>query len=502
VSDRLTPLDATFLELEQADECAHMHIGGVMVFDPQPGGGAPPIDALRRDLESRLDALPRFRQRLSAPRTGGLSWPRWERADRFDIAGHVSAARLPGRGSDADLREWASRYYSERLDRSRPLWEMVLVDGLEGGRWAIATKTHHCMVDGVGSVDAAYLLLDGEPDPPPRQRAPAEDPAVTDDNGHRRSRLASVAEIPASVASLPLRALGAGARQTSLTDLPFKIAGGGARAAQRALDALVHAAHAREAMERSRALADVIVRDELVAAPRTSINVSIGGTRRIGVVAVPLDELKRIKRELGGTVNDVVLAAAAGALRRMLEERGEDLPADGLRAMVPVNVRDAGQHLSLGNRITSLFVHLPVDEHDPLRRYERQMEEAESLKSGTQALGASTIIDLTSLAPPAVHSFLARSLYATRLFNLTITNVPGPQQPLYALGSRMREVWPIVPLAAEHAVGLAVLSYAGQVFFTVNADYDTVPDLDVLMDGLRDSIAELSAQTEPARGAK
>ena len=493
MSDRLTALDATFLELEQADDCAHMHIGGVMVFDPQPDGGAPPLAAMRRNLESRLDALPRYRQKLSTPRTAGLSWPRWEDADRFDIAGHVREARLPGRGTDADLRDWASHFYSERLDRSRPLWEMVVLDGLSGGRWAIASKTHHCMVDGVGSIDAAHLLLDAEPDPPRRRLPRVNDrPAAASSNGGGASRLTSLVD-------LPLRAIGAGALMTSLVDVPFRAVGAGVHIVQRGLDALTHSSRARETMDRSRALAELIVRDELIAAPHTSLNGPIGGTRRIGVLAVPLDDIKEIKRTLGGTVNDVVLAAAAGGLRRLLEARGEELPAAGLRAMVPVNVRDASQHLALGNRITSLFVHLPVAEEDPLRRYERQMEEAETLKSGSQALGAATIIDLTSLAPPAIHGFLARSLYATRLFNLTITNVPGPQQPLYAMGSRMREVWPIVPLAAEHAVGLAVLSYDGTVFFTANADYDAVQDLDVFMEGLRDSVAELTAVSREAK---
>ena len=169
---------------------------------------------------------------------------------------------------------------------------------------------------------------------------------------------------------------------------------------------------------------------------------------------------------MGGTVNDVVLAIAAGGLRRLLIERGETLPEQGLRAMVPVNVRAAGDELALGNRISSLFVHLPRrPSTDPVERYARQMEEAETLKSGTQALGSSTLLDLTKHAPPVIHSFLARSLFATRLFNLTITNVPGPQMPSYGLGSKMTDIWPLVPLAADHAVGLAVLSYDGRVFF-------------------------------------
>jgi WS/DGAT/MGAT family acyltransferase len=248
---------------------------------------------------------------------------------------------------------------------------------------------------------------------------------------------------------------------------------------------------AREALHAARALVEVIVRDELIAAPRTSLNVPIGGKRRLGVAAVSLEEIKQIKNALGGTVNDVVLALTVGAIRRLLISRGEEPPEAGLRAMVPVNVRTSGEQLALGNKVSSLFVRLPVAEADPLVRYRLQLREAESLKSGDEALGTATMIDVSSLAPPILHSTLARSMYATRLFNLTITNVPGPQQPLYALGARMRTVWPIVPLAAEHALGLAVLSYDGELFFTFNADRDTVHDLDVVLAGVRDSLSQL-----------
>jgi diacylglycerol O-acyltransferase / wax synthase len=203
---------------------------------------------------------------------------------------------------------------------------------------------------------------------------------------------------------------------------------------------------------------------------------------------------------LGGTVNDVLLAAATGALRGVLIARGEDLPERGLRAMVPVNIRTAGEHLALGNRITSLFVHLPVAEADPARRYARQVEEAETLKAGSQALGSSSITDLAGIAPPIIHGFLARSLFATRLFNLTITNVPGPQVPLYAFGSRMLAVWPIVPLAAEHALGIAIFSYDGRVFVCVNADRDSVGDLGVLVRGLEESLGELSVLARRPEG--
>jgi diacylglycerol O-acyltransferase / wax synthase len=467
MTEHLTPVDATFLELEQSDEGAHMHIGGVMIFEQQPGGGAPPLAKVRRQLEARLCSLPRYRQRLSSPRTGGLQWPTWEEDESFDINAHVRRARLPGRGTEADLVDWASSFFSERLDRTRPLWEAIVLDGLSGGRWALATKTHHCMVDGVGSVDVATLMLDAEPHPHPRRRAALEEAAPDDETD--RGALASLLRLPLRVAGTVARLLRAGAGTAT------------------------HPARAREALHRSRALAEVLIRDEVVAAPPSSLNVPIRGRRRLGVVDVPLADVKDVKRRLGGTVNDVVLAAATGGLRDLLLGRGETPPAQGLRAMVPVNVRAASERLALGNRITSLFVRLPVGEPDPVERYARQMDEAEWLKSGSQALGATALLDLTGMAPPLVHSFMARSLFATRLFNVTITNVPGPQQPLYSFGSRLEAVWPLVPLAADHTVGIAVFSYDGTLFFTVNADYDAVPDLDVLTAGIRDSISELSA---------
>ena len=472
-TEELSALDATFLELEEADPSAHMHIGGVLIFEPRRDGGAPSVEEIAQGLGARLAGLPRYRQRLSEQTTGGLSWPRWDDDPRFEIRGHIRRARLPGSGTDEDLREWAGEYFSERLDRSRPLWELVVIGGLDGGRWAMASKTHHCLVDGVGSVDTVQLMLDAEPHPAPRELPGASNGGGTP---------------PARGRSLP---------GASLLRLPIRAAAAGLDLVRAAAGTAAHPSRARETMRRSRALAEIIVRDELIGAPRTSLNVPIGGKRRLGVIEVDLDELKRIKRELGGTVNDVVLAAAGGGLRELLLARGEELPEQGLRAMVPVNIRSAGEHLALGNRISSLFVHLPLTEDDPRRRYELQMEEAETLKSGDQALGASAITDLTGHAPPVLHSFLARSLFATRLFNLTITNVPGPQFPLYAFGSRMLSVWPLVPLAASHAIGLAIFSYDGKAFFTVNADFDAVPDLDVLVDGIASSILQLAYVAGP-----
>jgi WS/DGAT/MGAT family acyltransferase len=463
-NDQLTALDATFLELEQTDDSALMHIGAALLFAALPGGGTPAIGKVREHLEQRLDRLPRYRQKLGAPRTGGLSWPSWEPDQRFEIEAHVRHATLPSPGTEPEFLDWISDFYSHRLDRSRPLWEIVLLDGLEDGRWALVTKTHHCLVDGVGSVDVTDLMLDAEP-------APRETSAP-----HPARELASVETShewlphpPASVA---------------------QAADAGLAAARAGAHALMHP---REALERSRAMIDLLVRDELIAAPRSSLNVPIGATRKIATVHAELQELQEVRGALGGKVNDVVLCAATGGLRELLLARGEDPPRQGLRAMVPVNIRREGDHGELGNKVSSLFVELPVAEADPLRRYEQVRAAAEKRKASGQALGASALLGLTELAPPVLHASFARSLYAKRLFNVTITNVPASPRRLYAFGAPMVDIMPIVPLAAEHALGIAVVSYAGGVTFGLYADRASVPDLDLLRDGIVTSLRELAA---------
>jgi WS/DGAT/MGAT family acyltransferase len=247
-------------------------------------------------------------------------------------------------------------------------------------------------------------------------------------------------------------------------------------------------------VERSRALADFIAHDELVSAPESSLNGEIGATRRMAAISVPLDDLKAIKNSLGGTVNDVVLAACAGGLRGLLLSRGEPLPAAGIRAQVPVSVREASELLALGNRVSSLFVDLPVDARTPLSCYRETVAATKQLKAGRRRAGADTMVDLAGLAPPVLHALVARLSFAPRLFNVTITNVPGAQTPLYAFGSPMVRAIPLVPIFARHAVGIAVVSYDGELTFGLNADRATVPDLAVLEEGIRESLAALSEE--------
>lgn len=463
MSDVLSALDATFLELEQQNEGALMSIGGVMVFDPLPDRRTPTVEEVCAGLASRLEQLPRYSQRLSSLRTGGFAWPRWVNDERFDVRDHVRHIALPTPGESSELCEWVGDFYSHRLDRTRPLWEMALIEGLEDGRWALAHKTHHCLVDGVGSVDVAHLLLDAEPD------------------AHECRLVAPAAEFDGSI----LHGL--------LPRPPQPMAQATHAGAQAARAGLHAALHPHEALGRSRSLAGLMVRDELIAAPHSSLNVPIGSSRRFALVDVPLAELKAVRSELGGSVNDVVLAACTTGLRKLLLERGEQPPACGLRAMVPVSLRNAAAHLALGNRVSSLFVELPVAEPVAHARYRQIAAATARLKRTRAAVGASTVLDLAALAPPVLHAFLARSLYATRLFNVTITNVPGPQIPLYALGARLREVYPVVPLAADHAVGIAAFSYDGLVSFGVIADSESTPDIAILAYGIAEGVEELRA---------
>jgi diacylglycerol O-acyltransferase len=458
MAEQLSPLDTMFLNLEQADDGATMHFGAAMVFDPLPKGGAPSLDQVRRHLDRRLFQLPRYRMRLSSPRAGHLTWTHWEPMPELSIADHVGHATLPAPGGEAELDEWFADFLSHRVDRRRPLWEMVLLDGLAGDRWALATKTHHCLVDGMGSVDVGRVLLDAEPRPP-RRRPPSHwTLAVSRPDHDILSRL--------------------------YPDLLLK----GARAGAGLL------LHPGDALTRAAAIADLTIREELIAAPHTSLNGPLGATRGYAAVRFGLDDLKAIKNALGGTVNDVVLSISAGALRRLLLARDEQPPKAGLRGQIPVNIR-TGEHIrAQGNVLTSLFVELPVAEPDPLERHRAVMQRAESLKRSSQPIGGKALVDLAGLAPPILGELLGRAMFGgERVFNLTITNVRASDTPLYAFGARLREVLPYVPLFTGHRVGIAVVSYAGSVVFGLGSDRTSTPDLDVLADGIRASYEELRA---------
>jgi WS/DGAT/MGAT family acyltransferase len=450
--ESLNSFDALFLELEQLNEGALMHTGAALIFDPRADGGAPSHQDLVALLEERLGMLPRLSTRLSEPRVGGLRRPAWVSDPTFDLTAHVRHATLPGPGSHSELHEWLGDFWSHRLDRARPLWEMTLVDGLEGGRWMLATKMHHAMVDGVGAMGIGYVLLDTEPRPGPRPSPQPSEP----DAGTDRCQLLGL--LSPAVA-----------------------------AARAAIHIALHPRRLVRAGEAAVAMGNVLW--QVRATRESSLNVPIGTTRRFTSVSIDLAAVTQIRQALGGTVNDTMLALTTGALRRLLTQRDEPLERP-LRAQVPVNTR-GDDHTSPGNQVSSLFVDLPIGEPDDRRRYERTRAATEALKSGTRALGASTIFAIAQPVPPVLTARIAEMLVAARLFNITITNIPGPQFPLYALGARVRGILPLVPLAADHALALAMFSYDGKVFFGINADRAAMPDLDVVQSALLDEFSAL-----------
>ena len=462
MSESLSALDATFLELEEQDDGALMSIGGVMVFDPLPGRLPPTIDELTAYLAPRLERLPRYSQKLSKTHTGGWAWPQWVNDDRFDLRDHIVHAALPAPGSNADLCEWTGEFFSHRLDRGRPLWQVALVEGLADGRWALAHKAHHCLDDGLGMVEVLGVLLDPSPD------SPSPDP------GTARATKHPSFDVPIPAASE--RAVQAGWQAT-----------------RAGADAVLHP---RQTLSRARRVADLLIRDELTGARHTSLTAPIGSSRRFAVVTAELQELKRVRSALGGTINDVVLAACTTGLRKLLLSRGEKPPVGGLRAMVPMDIRDASGRTEPGNHVSSLFVELPVAEPFAYARYRRITSATARLKDSQAGAGVTAVLEMAELAPPVLHAALARSRLANRLFDVTITNVPGPRMPLYALGAQLREIHPVVPLAVDHTVGIAAFSYNGRIVFGVNADSESTPDIGPLALGIAQGIDELLTPLE------
>lgn len=456
----LSPLDAAFLELEQGDDAAHMHIGWALVFDPLPGGERPSLERLREQTRQRMDESSILRRRLSSPRVGRFSLPVWLPDPDFDVGELIRHAILPRPGGEAELMDWLGDYFSHRLDRSRPLWETTLLEGLEGGRWALVTKIHHCLIDGISGANLMAALLDTEPEPTPEET------------------------------EKKLAALVSWFREEPERGVLMRLRGVVGEAVRGGIDAAIHPRKVLSVVSQSRAMAETILRDELLAAPHTSLNERIGASRRLAGLEVPLEDVKRVKRELGGTVNDVLLTATAGGLRRLFEGRGEDV--DHVRAMVPVSLRQAGASLAGGNEVSSLFVDLVVSEPDPLLRYRKIAAATSELKSGDAASGADAAVKLAGLAPPLVQSVIARLAFTPRLFNLTITNVPAAPITLYALGAPMRRVVPLVPIFSGHALGVAAISYDGTVYFGLNADRDAVPDLDVMRAGIEETLDALA----------
>jgi diacylglycerol O-acyltransferase / wax synthase len=452
--DRLTGLDTSFLQLERGP--AHMHVASTTIFE----GPTPEYAEFRDHIASRLHLVPRFRQKLRFV-PFGQGRPVWVDDPHLNLDYHVRHTALPPPGSEEQLRTLAARIFSQRLDRTKPVWEMWLVDGVEGGRFAIVAKTHHCLVDGVSGVDITTVLFDLDPDPEtmagPAPWIPDPEPSAGQLLGEA---IVERATSPAEIVR--------GAR--AALEAPRQVAS----AAVGALSA-----------------AGSFVRTGF-AAPASPFNAPIGPYRRFAWVRTELEDLKRIKNRAGGTVNDVVLATVAGALGRFLRARGHSTDELELRAMVPISVRADDQHGALGNRVSAMMAPLPIWCEDPIERLRVMTHRMGDLKSSRQAVGASLLTEATNFAPPTIAAQAARLQSRQRFFNLVVTNVPGPQFGLYLLGRELQDVFPMVPLAENQGVCFGIMSYNGRVNFGITADYDTMPELDSLAADLEAEIAALS----------
>lgn len=468
--DRLSSTDASFLS--QENERAHMHIGGICVFEGPP----PAYDEFVEHVDARLHLVPRYRQKLAFPPLQA-GRPVWIDDSRMNVHYHVRHTSLPEPGDDNQLELLIGRIFSQQLDRSKPLWEMWLVQGLESNRFALINKTHHALVDGISGVDLATVLFDANPvpaglTPPVRPWEPHPEPTNAE----------LIARGVEGVAKLPIRA------------------------ARRAVSV---AQNPRESVATALEMAEGIgeVGWELLnPAPKLPLNVEIGPHRRYRWVHSSLADFKAVKNEFGGTINDVVLAVAAGALRHWLHSRGVRTEGLELRGLVPVSMRSDEQRGEMGNRLAVVRAPLPVYAEDPLERLRIVREEMGKVKQSKQVMGAEALVALNDFAPPTVLAQASRINFSTRLFNVIVTNVPGPQLPLYVLGRELETVVPVAFLPDNHAVALANFSYNGKMSFGLLGDFDAMDDIDVFADGVESSLTQLvdlaKARQRPKRSSK
>jgi diacylglycerol O-acyltransferase / wax synthase len=455
--DRLTAVDASFLA--QEGPASHMHIGGIVVCE----GPAPGYEEMLDHIRGRLHLVPRYRQKLAQPplETGR---PLWVDDPNFNLEYHVRQTALPAPGDEGQLMQLVARIMSQQLDRSKPLWEMWIIEGLDDGGFALISKTHHALIDGISGVDLATVMFDLSP-------VPADVPHP--DEPWQPHDVPTGTELVAGGALGAARAAAAGlAGAVSLIRNP--------------------GATLRALSEASQGLGEVAWAG-LNPAPETPLNVEIGPHRRYRVVRNQLTDFKEVKNALGGTVNDVVLTVVTGALRDWLHSRGVRTEGLELRALVPVSTRSTDERGAMGNRITVMRGPLPVYIADPIARLRAVRAAMDGLKESKQAVGAEVLTGVQSFAPPTILAQASRLNFSTRLFNLIVTNVPGPQLPLYVRGREMHDVFPVAFLPRGHSLAIAIMSYNGQMNFGLLGDYDALPDLDRIADGIEASLAELLA---------
>ncbi len=458
----MSPLDASFLHIE--DAVTHMHIGSVGIFEspaPRPG-------EVRSAIAARLALVPRFRQKVRFVPLA-LGRPVWVDDPHFNLDYHVRRTALPAPGGHEELRNLVGRVMSQQLDRAKPLWEMWVVEGLDDGHWAVISKTHHCMVDGVSGTDLMSVILTKEAEPDPVEvggwKAEPEPNAVE-----------LVAHSLALRAASPYEAL-----RTTLS-----AARGPRRVASKGVETLRGVANLRSLLNPN---------------PASSLNGPIGPHRRWDWARARLSDVKHVRRARGTTINDVVLAAITHGFRELLQSRGESLDGRVIRTLVPVSVRAEDGHGTYDNKVSAMFAELPVGIADPVQRLSSLHEQMQELKHSGQAVAAERLTALGGFAPAMLLALGGR--VGTRLpqsaVNTVTTNVPGPQSPLYLAGRRMLEAFPFVPLGGHVRVGVAIFSYDGGINFGVTGDFDTAPDIGVLCEGIERGIAELVSSTSSAQ---
>lgn len=462
-AQRLSSLDAGFLQLE--NDRQQMHVGSLLVFE----GPAPTYDEFAAHVASCLDGLPRHRQRVQRM-PFDLARPMWVDDPHFLLAYHLRHTAIPAPGGGDELRTLFGRVLSQRLDLARPLWELWLVEGLTGGRWALFTKTHHAMIDGLAGNELMEVLLDSDPDasrPAPTAWRPSPSPSRL---GLTASGVAGLARLPVDAA----RALGGAARRG--------LASPSTLAREGAVRALGLASVGRAAVERTSVL-----------------NGPLGPNRRWGWARAELADVKQVKAAAGCSVNDVVLAAVAGGFREYLLARGEEVEGTTVRSLVPVSVRTEEHRGQLGNHVTAMFADLPVGVDGPRERLAVVTHQMTDLKGSGQAVGMESVLAAADFVPATLMTVGAR-LYAftgQRVVNTVTTNIPGPQHPLYLLGRRMLELFPYIPVAQAVRISIGIFSYDGHLTIGVTGDYDAVPDIDVLCLAIETSLAELVEAVTP-----
>jgi diacylglycerol O-acyltransferase len=457
--ERLSALDATFLDVES--KSAPMHVGAALIFDAKPltlEHGGLDIERLTRYTTAAVDSIPRYRQRVEW--IPGYGHPVWVDDDRFNMHFHLRHTRLPLPGDERSLKRLVGRLFSQHLDRSRPLWEFWVVEGVENDRFALIIKVHHCMVDGIAGVELLQALLTVSPDAPEREPeewkprpAPSRTQLLVGETNHR-------------------------------------------------IDGLRKLSHFLPRVRQNFQGLSSLLRSGMKPAPRTIFTEQdISPYRRFDWVRFALDDVKAVKNTLGGTINDVVVATVTGAVRRFLLRRGSDVDSmEGFRTALPVNIRKAGGS-TVGNQVALLLADLPVSEPDPIQRLKKVIHVTTELKKeSNQTGGAALIEEVADLTTKRIVSELYLVAMKLRTYNLIITNVPGPPFPLYLLSSPMKSIYPMVPLMRNQNLGIALFSYAGGLHFGLNADWESFPDVHEFVEDLEISFAEYT-QLAAARSA-